>query len=102
LSKIHAGNRLSGPLGSGNRSLAAALELVALHFGANFLRLSKSNGLVKQISKIICFALPHRPFMQRQLDYSQPYASTKARLQRQTLKDRTSQPLLSKPGLMPA
>jgi hypothetical protein len=41
LSKIHAGIRLSGPLGSGNRSIAAALELVALHFCANFLRLSQ-------------------------------------------------------------
>jgi hypothetical protein len=48
LSKIHAGNRLSGPLGSGNRSIAAALELVALHFCANSPKLSKFAGQVKQ------------------------------------------------------
>jgi hypothetical protein len=46
LSKIHAGDRLSGPLGSGNHSIAVALELVALHFCANFLRLSQFAALV--------------------------------------------------------
>ncbi|MFY9935238.1 MAG: hypothetical protein WAK33_00075, partial [Silvibacterium sp.] len=42
--------RLSGPLWIGNRSIAAALELVALHFCANFSRLSKIAGQVKQKS----------------------------------------------------
>jgi hypothetical protein len=46
LSKIRAGYRLSGPLGSGNHSIAVALELVALHFCANFLRLSKFAAFV--------------------------------------------------------
>jgi hypothetical protein len=48
LSKIHAGDRLSGPLGSGNRSIAAVLELVALNFCANFSRLSEFAGQVKK------------------------------------------------------
>jgi hypothetical protein len=55
LSKIHAGDRLSGPLGSGNHSIAVALELVALHFCANFLRLSQFAALVN----------PNLAFLQR-------------------------------------
>jgi len=68
LSKIHAGDRLSGPLGSGNRSIAAVLELVALNFCANFSRLSEFAGQVKKKIQDF-FSLP---------------------LQRQTLKDHSS------------
>jgi hypothetical protein len=66
LSKIRDGDRLSGPLGSGNRSIAAALELVALHFCANFSRLSKIAGQVKQKSQdSSCLPLQHQTLKDR-------------------------------------
>jgi hypothetical protein len=102
LSKIHAGNRLSGPLGSGNRSLAAALELVALHFGANFLRLSKLKGLVKKNRRIFHFSYPHQSTPSNMLRITHGRMPRKLALQRQTLKDPASQQSATKPGVMPA